>query len=153
MPCGLIQRSCVSPGLSLDGANGEPTHGEGAIGVAKKATVKKKSSKPEVTFEEALEALEAIVHRLEEGQLPLAEALDQYEQGVRHLKVCYKLLEGAERRIELLKTVDADGTAVTEPFDERATYDESPGTPPRKRANRRAAPRDKGAMDAPGTLF
>lgn len=122
--------------------------------MAKKASPKKSTRQPEPTFEEALEALEAIVHRLEEGRLPLAEALDQYERGVRHLKVCYKLLEGAERRIELLKAVDQDGKAVAEPFDERATYGAEPDdglnarqgrTPGRRRPDRQ-----DDAMDAPG---
>jgi exodeoxyribonuclease VII small subunit len=72
----------------------------------------------EMNFERSLEELEAIVHDLEEGQLGLAEALARYEQGVKHLTHCYKLLEAAERKIELLTSVADDGTASTEPFDE-----------------------------------
>jgi len=71
-----------------------------------------------LNFERSLEELEAIVHDLEEGQLGLAEALARYEQGVKHLTHCYKLLEGAERKIELLTSVADEGTASTEPFDE-----------------------------------
>ena len=40
------------------------------------------------------------------------------EQGIKHLKRCYKLLEAAERKIELLTGVADDGTPATEPFDE-----------------------------------
>src|SRR6476661_1939370 len=69
-------------------------------------------------FEESLGALEAIVHDLEEGQLGLAEALARYEEGVKHLKHCYQILEAAERKIELLTGVADDGTPSTEPFDE-----------------------------------
>ena len=65
------------------------------------------------TFEEALENLEAIVHELEEGQIGLAEALARYEQGVKLLKQCFNLLEGAERKIELLSGFDAAGNPVT----------------------------------------
>lgn len=69
-------------------------------------------------FEDALAELEDIVHQLEEGQLGLEEALGKYEQGVKHLKHCYALLQQAERKIELLTGVKDDGTAMTEPFQE-----------------------------------
>lgn len=69
-------------------------------------------------FEDALAALETIVHQLEEGELGLAEALDRYEQGVKHLKHCYALLQQAERKIEVLMAVKEDGTPLTQPFAE-----------------------------------
>lgn len=68
-----------------------------------------------------MERLEAIVDDLEEGNLGLAGSLDRYEEGVRLLKQCYGLLERAERRIELLAGVDAEGNPLTEPFDDDAT--------------------------------
>jgi exodeoxyribonuclease VII small subunit len=70
------------------------------------------------TFEESLEELEKIVAELESGTLGLAEALARYEQGVKHLKGCQQLLERAERKIELLSGVDADGNPITRPFEE-----------------------------------
>jgi exodeoxyribonuclease VII small subunit len=70
------------------------------------------------TFEESLEELEKIVAELESGKLGLAEALARYEQGVKHLKGCQQLLERAERKIELLSGVDADGNPITRPFEE-----------------------------------
>jgi exodeoxyribonuclease VII small subunit len=73
------------------------------------------------TFEEALASLEAIVHDLEEGQIGLAEALARYEQGIKLLRQCFSLLEGAERRIELLSGVDAAGNPVTVPFDDESS--------------------------------
>jgi exodeoxyribonuclease VII small subunit len=102
------------------------------------------------TFEHSLAELEAIVHDLEEGQLGLAEALARYEQGVQHLQHCYRLLEGAERKIELLTGVRDDGTAITQPFDESAeTLAESAG----RRRRGKAPPRPElggagGDMDA-----
>ena len=72
------------------------------------------------TFEEALEELEAIVHELEEGEIGLNEALARYEHGVKLLRQCYDLLERAERKIELLGGVDAQGKPVTEPFADAA---------------------------------
>src|SRR5262245_9537930 len=77
-----------------------------------------KSLADECSFEDSLAALEHVVHDLEDGDLGLSESLARYEQGVRHLKQCYQLLESAERRIELLRGVGGDGTAVTETFDE-----------------------------------
>lgn len=89
-------------------------------------------------FEDALAELETIVHQLEEGQLGLAEALARYEQGVKHLKHCYALLQDAERKIELLTGVKDDGTPITEPFaDEAATLDPSAG---RKRSRKGKSP-------------
>ena len=70
------------------------------------------------SFEESLEELEKIVAELESGKLGLSDALARYEQGVKHLKSCQQLLEQAERKIELLSGVDADGNPITEPFDE-----------------------------------
>src|SRR5437016_14557292 len=90
------------------------------------------------SFEDSLAELEAIVHDLEEGQLGLAEALARYEQGVKHLTHCYKLLEAAERKIELLTSVADDGTPSTEPFDESSEpLADSAG---RRKRNKRSAP-------------
>jgi len=97
------------------------------------AKLAKKRSKPQdarqPSLEESLEQLELIVHRLEEGEIGLSEALQQYEKGVRLLRACYDLLETAERRIELLSGVDAEGRPLSTPMDEpSASLDEkTPG--------------------------
>jgi exodeoxyribonuclease VII small subunit len=70
------------------------------------------------SFEHSLEELEKIVAELETGKLGLSDALARYEQGVKHLKDCQQLLDEAERKIELLSGVDADGNPITQPFDE-----------------------------------
>jgi exodeoxyribonuclease VII small subunit len=54
------------------------------------------------TFEEALQRLEAIVDRLEEGDLELEDALAAFEDGVNLTRRCAGQLEAAERRIEVL---------------------------------------------------
>ena len=59
------------------------------------------------TFEESLEQLEKIVAELESGKLGLSDALARYEEGVKHLKGCQRLLESADARHDLL--VDLDG--------------------------------------------
>jgi len=70
------------------------------------------------SFEESLHELEKIVAELESGKLGLSDALARYEEGVKHLKGCQQLLEMAERKIELLSGVDADGNPITERFEE-----------------------------------
>jgi exodeoxyribonuclease VII small subunit len=69
-------------------------------------------------FEDSLAELEAVVEQLESGSLSLAEALARYEQGVKHLSACQRMLERAERRIELLSGIDASGNPVTRPFND-----------------------------------
>ena len=75
----------------------------------------------ELSFEQALGQLEQIVHKLEDGELDLSVALEQYEQGVQHLRHCFNLLGQAERKIELLTGLDAQGNPVTEPFGDDPT--------------------------------
>lgn len=83
----------------------------------KKVAKKKKEAEATLSFEDSLTELESIVGKLESGQLPLSDSLAAYEQGVKRVKGCYALLEDAERRIELVKSVDADGNARTEDYD------------------------------------
>jgi len=75
------------------------------------------------SFEQSLADLEEIVRQLEEGQIGLADSLAKYELGVKRLKECYELLERAERRIELLERVDANGDPITRPFEAEATIE------------------------------
>ena len=75
---------------------------------------------PPPRFEDALGKLQASVARLEAGELDLSDALACYEQGIGQLKVCYELLENAERRIELLCGVDAEGNPTTTPYADEA---------------------------------
>lgn len=55
-----------------------------------------------VKFEQAMARLEAIVGELEKGDLPLDESLKIFEEGIRLSKNCLKVLEDAERKIEVL---------------------------------------------------
>ena len=66
------------------------------------------------TFEATFEELEAIVRKLEGGALSLDESLGQYERGVSALKHCYRVLEEAEKRLEVLVRGD-DGAPATRP--------------------------------------
>ena len=60
------------------------------------------SAVEEIRFEEALKQLEAIVSRLERGDLPLEEALSIFEEGVRLTKLCSTRLSEAEQRVNIL---------------------------------------------------
>jgi exodeoxyribonuclease VII small subunit len=53
-------------------------------------------------FEAAISELEAIVKKLEEGDLALEKSLELYERGVQLSRFCHARLEEAERRIEIL---------------------------------------------------
>ncbi len=57
---------------------------------------------PPLKFEAALSRLEEVVKSLENGDLPLEESLKVFEEGVRLSKSCAKMLEEAERKVELL---------------------------------------------------
>ena len=69
------------------------------------------------TFEASLEALEQIVHQLEDGDLPLDKSLELFEQGIRLSRECQERLSQAERRIEILLR-DNPGRPVATPFKE-----------------------------------
>ena len=69
-------------------------------------------------FEQALDRLEEIVRLLEDGQLGLSEAMSRYEEGVKLLRQAYEMLEGAQRKIELLSGVDAEGSPITRPLED-----------------------------------
>ena len=66
-----------------------------------------------LSFETALTKLEAIVDAMEQGEVPLAELLAQYEEGSKLLKVCESRLKDAELKIEQLNK-QKDGSAAFE---------------------------------------
>ncbi len=53
-------------------------------------------------LEQALEDLEKIVIRLEKGDLPLAEAIKQFERGVALTRRCQTVLKEAEQKVQVL---------------------------------------------------
>jgi len=56
-----------------------------------------------LSFEKALEELESIVARMEEGKLPLEESLAAYQRGAELLKFCESKLTDAQARIAILE--------------------------------------------------
>jgi exodeoxyribonuclease VII small subunit len=70
-----------------------------------------------LSFEKAIEELELIVKRLEEGKVPLEESVAIYERGEALKQRCESLLRQAEARVEKI-TLDAGGKPKgTEPLD------------------------------------
>ena len=68
------------------------------------------------SFEADLQKLEEIVHKLEEGNLPLDESLRLYEQGVKAFRRCHSTLSEAELKVrKLVETVE--GGLEEEPFE------------------------------------
>ena len=56
----------------------------------------------DLTFEKALEELEALVGRMEDGKLPLEESLAAYQRGAELIKFCESKLSDAQARIAIL---------------------------------------------------
>ena len=74
------------------------------------------SKKKEPGFEARLEQVETLIGELEAGNLPLAEALDRYEAGVKTLDAIEKELAEATQRLTVLRA-QADGTEAEEPLE------------------------------------
>ncbi|HCM89328.1 MULTISPECIES: exodeoxyribonuclease VII small subunit [Vagococcus] len=67
------------------------------------------------TFEASLAELEEIVKQLETGEVPLEDALDQFQKGIELSKLCQDTLTNAEET--LTKIMSEDGQEV--PFEEQ----------------------------------
>jgi len=70
----------------------------------------KAPEKAERSFEDCFEEIEHIVEQLERGEKPLDESLSLYEKAIAALKRCHGILDKAEKRILLLKSVGAQPT-------------------------------------------
>jgi exodeoxyribonuclease VII small subunit len=66
----------------------------------------KKKDIGELSFEEAIEELNGIVGKIEEGAIPLQDSLEQYEKGMALINRCKDILEKAERRIEKISKTE-----------------------------------------------
>jgi exodeoxyribonuclease VII small subunit len=71
-----------------------------------------------VDFEASLAELEALVERLEHGDLPLDDALKSFERGVALTRQCQGALKAAQQKVDILLTNSA--TSDPEPFSESA---------------------------------
>ncbi len=79
---------------------------------------------PAFEFEQSMSELEGVVARLEQGEVPLEEALAAFERGIALTRACQQALTQAEQKVEVL-LARADGTRAAAPFDEPAAADEA----------------------------
>jgi exodeoxyribonuclease VII small subunit len=77
-----------------------------------------KNTKDAKKFDQGMAELEAIVGRLETGELPLEEALAAFEAGIALVRALNQRLSEAEARIEILSR-DAQGTLQVRPVSEQ----------------------------------
>lgn len=73
------------------------------------------AKKKAASFESALEELEQLVERLESGDLPLDEALADFERGVKLTRECQQKLASAEQKVKVL--MEEGGQVQELPFD------------------------------------
>jgi len=71
----------------------------------------------ELSFEDALKRLEAIVHRLESGEASLDESIELYAEGDRLRGQCEARLQAAQARIEKITLGPEGSPRGTQPFD------------------------------------
>jgi exodeoxyribonuclease VII small subunit len=76
------------------------------------------------TFDELLDRLQKVVSKLEAGNLGLEDSLATYEEGVGLARAAHSVLDGAEKRVELLVRAGATGV-VREPLDGSPPDDEA----------------------------
>jgi exodeoxyribonuclease VII small subunit len=71
----------------------------------------------QMSFEEALRALEDVVRRLEGGEVPLEESISLYERGEQLRRHCQARLDAAQARIDKIVAGPDGRAAGTAPFD------------------------------------
>jgi exodeoxyribonuclease VII small subunit len=84
------------------------------------------SRKPkEPGFEDTLAELESLVARMEAGNLPLDEALRNFERGVQLTRECQTALQAAQQRVQMLTELHSGA-----PLQDFTTAGAEPGTGP-----------------------
>ncbi|MBI4005288.1 MAG: exodeoxyribonuclease VII small subunit [Gammaproteobacteria bacterium] len=69
----------------------------------------------DIDFEKALEELEALIVKMEQGNLSLEESLRYFERGIALTKTCQKALSEAEQKVQIL--LEKDGKQKLQDFD------------------------------------
>lgn len=73
------------------------------------------AKKKAATFEQSLQELEALVNKMEAGDLSLDESLGAFEEGVKLTRACQKMLDDAEQKVQIL--TEKDGELVSTDFE------------------------------------
>ncbi len=71
----------------------------------------------ELSFEAALQELETLVRKLEEGKVNLEDSIASYERGTALKLHCEEKLREARMRVEKIMVGTPDGTHTTQPFE------------------------------------
>ena len=74
-----------------------------------------KKTPQEPDFETALQELETLVEKMEQGDLSLEDSLNHFERGVKLSRTCQQALKTAEQKVEILMQKNAGEEIV--PFD------------------------------------
>lgn len=69
-----------------------------------------------ISFEQAMDQLESIVEKLEEGDVPLEEAISFYKEGMELSKLCHDKLKNVEEQLAQIITEDGrtEGFSINE---------------------------------------
>lgn len=70
-----------------------------------------------LSFEEAFERLEAAIAALQEGKMPLDQALQRYQDGMQLAQYCNELLQQAELSVQQLSIDESTDTPTLSPLD------------------------------------
>ena len=73
------------------------------------ADQKPKKDIEKMSFEDAIKELANIVGKIEQGQVPLQDSLEQYEKGMALIKHCRTILQKAEKRIDKISNQEDAG--------------------------------------------
>ncbi|GIO83649.1 exodeoxyribonuclease 7 small subunit [Paenibacillus faecis] len=82
--------------------------------MAKETQEREQEQEQELNFEEAMNRLEDIVSQLERGDVPLEQAIELFQNGMRLSQLCGQKLSQVERKIEMI--VDQEGEIGKKPF-------------------------------------
>ena len=75
------------------------------------------ATKKKLTFEERLQQVEALIAKMESGEMPLEEAMQQYEAGLNALNALEKELTAAQQRLTVLR--QQSGEDIEVPMEEQ----------------------------------
>ena len=89
----------------------------------KKTSSKGSADLKKLSFEQAIEALTEIVEKIETGQVPLQESLEQYEKGMELIGLCRRILKDAEKRIAEIETRHFSDEETKEDNDETKLFE------------------------------
>lgn len=75
------------------------------------------AAKKKLTFEERLQQVETLIAKMESGEMPLEEAMQQYEAGLNALNALAKELTAAQQRLTVLR--QQSGEDIEVPMEEQ----------------------------------